>query len=160
MADRVAVMEGGKLLQIGAPNEVYNNPATGFVATFLGETSAFRGTVASLDGALAHVKLDAGFGVAVCCTEGLEVGHALEVSIRPERVLISRTRPAQDENVLPGTIDFVSYLGSHVVYMIRVDGSSVPLRASEPVPFGRPNFEPGERVFCSWQAEQCVYVRS
>ena len=47
MADRLIVMEGGRMLQIGSPKELYNSPGTAFVATFLGETSSFRGTVES-----------------------------------------------------------------------------------------------------------------
>lgn len=160
MADRIAVMEGGNLLQVGAPREVYNSPASGFVATFLGETTSLRGIVARIDGPLATVRLEAGREVLVRHAGDIAEGQPLLVSIRPERVRVSRERPPEGANALPGAIEFVSYLGSHVVYVIRIEGGAAPLKASEPVPFGAPSFEPGEQVFASWSPEQSVYIRN
>ena len=112
MADRIAVMDQGKLLQVGAPSEVYNEPDSYFVATFLGETSSFRGTVGTVSDGVAHVAMDDGFGAAVFGADDITVGEQVTISIRPERVGVTADRPSQDENVFAGIVDFVSYLGS------------------------------------------------
>jgi spermidine/putrescine ABC transporter ATP-binding subunit len=158
MADRIAVMDQGHLLQIGSPAEVYNEPRTSFVATFLGETSSFRGTVESLQHDVAMVALDEHLVATVCHNGDVSVGDELTVSIRPERVRVSLERPGRDTNVFSGVIDFVSYLGAQVLYMIRLNGRRT-IKASQPIPSGRATFQVGERVFVSWNSEMGVYIK-
>ena len=159
MADRLIVMEGGRMLQIGSPKELYNSPGTAFVATFLGETSSFRGTVESDVEGVAHVVMEDGFRATFRNREDVSVGHRVMVSIRPEAVTISTEPPGAKENVVAGVVDFASYLGSHVVYMIRIDGAHALIRASEPIPSGEARFAQDDRVFASWDIDHVVYVR-
>jgi ABC-type Fe3+/spermidine/putrescine transport system ATPase subunit len=159
MADRIAVMDQGDLLQVGAPADVYNEPRTTFVATFLGETSSFQGTVDSIAGDLAHILMDDGFRTAIRHGTALTEGQKLIASIRPERVRISAEKPAQEENVFSGVVDFVSYLGAYVVYMIRIDDGQALIRASEPIPSGRASFAEGDHVFASWDVDHVVYIQ-
>ena len=159
MADRIAVMDQGNLLQIGTPREVYNRPKTAFVATFLGETSSFTGRVDSVADHVAHVVMEEGFRSAVRHDGDVAKGDRLTISIRPERVKLSRERPAQTENVFAGTVDFVEYLGAYAVYLIRLDGGKAMIEASEPIPSGQTSFEAGDHVFASWDVEHVVYVQ-
>ncbi len=159
MADRIAVMDDGALLQVGAPSDVYNEPRTTFVATFLGETSSFQGTVDSITGDLAQILMDDGFRTAIRHGTELAEGQRLIASIRPERVQISAEKPAQEENVFSGVVDFVSYLGAYVVYMIRIDDGQALIRASEPIPSGRASFAEGDHVFASWDVDHVVYIQ-
>ena len=159
MADRLIVMEGGRMLQIGSPKALYNRPGTAFVATFLGETSSFRGVVESDREGVAHVAMDDGFQATFRHREDVSVGDRVMVSIRPEAVTVTPERPDGGENVVAGNVDFVSYLGSHVVYMIRIDGGPALIRASEPIPSGEARFASGDRVFASWDIDHVVYVR-
>ena len=159
MADRLVVMEGGRMLQIGSPKELYNSPSTGFVATFLGETSSFRGAVESDVDGVAHVVMDDGFRATFRHREDVSVGDRVMVSIRPEAVTITTEPPDGKENVVTGVVDFASYLGSHVVYMIRIDDANALVRASEPIPSGEARFGQGDRVFASWDIDHVVYVR-
>jgi len=159
MADRLIVMEGGRMLQIGSPKALYNRPGTAFVATFLGETSSFRGVVESDREGGAHVAMDDGFQATFRHREDVSVGDRVMVSIRPEAVTVTPERPDGGENVVAGNVDFVSYLGSHVVYMIRIDGGHALIRASEPIPSGEARFASGDRVFASWDIDHVVYVR-
>lgn len=159
MADRLVVMEGGRMLQIGSPKELYNSPSTTFVATFLGETSSFRGAVESDVDGIAHVVMDDGFRATFRHREDVSVGDRVMVSIRPEAVTITTEPPEGKENVVSGVVDFASYLGSHVVYMIRIDNGSALVRASEPIPSGEARFAQGDRVFASWDIDHVVYVR-
>lgn len=159
MADRLIVMEGGRMLQIGSPKELYNSPSTAFVATFLGETSSFRGAVESDREGVAHVVMDDGFRTTFRHREDVSVGDRVMVSIRPEAVTITTESPHEKENIVAGVVDFASYLGSHVVYMIRIDGGHALIRASEPIPSGEARFAQGDRVFASWDIDHVVYVR-
>ena len=159
MADRLVVMEGGRMLQIGSPKELYNSPSTTFVATFLGETSSFRGAVESDVDGIAHVVMDDGFRATFRHREDVSVGDRVMVSIRPEAVTITTEPPEGKENVVSGVVDFASYLGSHVVYMIRIDDGNSLVRASEPIPSGEARFGQGDRVFASWDIDHVVYVR-
>ena len=159
MADRLIVMEGGRMLQIGSPKELYNSPGTAFVATFLGETSSFRGTVESDMEGVAHVVMEDGFRATFRLREDVAVGDRVMVSIRPEAVTITTEPPDAKENVVAGVVDFASYLGSHVVYMIRIDGGHALIRASEPIPSGEARFAQDDRVFASWDIDHVVYVR-
>ena len=159
MADRLIVMEGGRMLQIGSPKALYNSPGTAFVATFLGETSSFRGVVESDREGVAHVVMDDGFQATFRHREDVSVGDRVMVSIRPEAVTATPERPDGGENVVAGNVDFVSYLGSRVVYMIRIDGGHALIRASESIPSGEARFASGDRVFASWDIDHVVYVR-
>ena len=159
MADRLVVMEGGRMLQIGSPKALYNSPGTSFVATFLGETSSFRGAVESDTDGVAHVVMDDGFRATFRHREDVSVGDRVMVSIRPEAVIITTEPPDGKENVVTGVVDFASYLGSHVVYMIRIDDANALVRASEPIPSGEARFAQGDRVFASWEIDHVVYVR-
>lgn len=158
MADRIVVMHHGEMLQIGSPSEVYNFPKTSFVSKFLGETSQFTGTVDVLEGDVAHLSMDEGFRTAVRNRGDLAAGAKVSISVRPERICVARERPQQQENVFSGVVDFVSYYGSHVVYIIRIEGSQALVRASEPIPSGRATFAEGEHVVASWQMNHIVYV--
>ncbi|MEM7224350.1 MAG: ABC transporter ATP-binding protein [Pseudomonadota bacterium] len=159
MADRIAVMEGGNLLQVGTPSEVYNCPQDAFVATFLGETTSFRGDVESVTGDIASVAVEGGLHVITRHNHDVSTGDRLTISIRPERVQISETPPEQVDNVLPGTVDFVEYLGAHALYLIRVDNCDIMLQASEPIPSGKATFSKGSRLFASWNLDHVVYIR-
>ena len=159
MADRIAVMNGGDLLQIGTPSEVYNCPKDSFVATFLGETSSFAGLVDTVTGDVAHIAVEGGFRSALRHSGDLSKGDWLTMSIRPERVQVSQERPVQTENVFPGTVDFVEYLGSHAIYLIRLEDGKTMLEASEPIPSGRASFAKGVHVYASWDMDHVVYIR-
>ena len=159
MADRIAVMDQGDLLQIGAPREVYNRPATSFVATFLGETSSFTGEVDSVTGDIAHIVMEEGFRSAVQHAADVKKGDRMTISIRPERVRLSRERPAQTENIFAGTVDFVEYLGAYAVYLVRLESGKAIIEASEPIPSGQTSFEVGDQVYASWDVDHVVYIR-
>ena len=159
MADRIAVMDQGNLLQVGAPREVYNQPKTSFVATFLGETSSFTGFGDGVTDDIAHIVMEEGFRSAVRHANDIAKGDRLTISIRPERVQLSKERPAQMENIFAGTVDFVEYLGAYAVYLIRLESGKAMIEASEPIPSGQNSFEVGDHVFASWDVDHVVYIR-
>ena len=160
MADRIIVLDQGNLLQVGSPKQVYNSPKTAFVATFLGETSSFRGQVHSISSELAYIIIEGGLRASLLhYGDDLAVGDTLMASIRPERVRLSRQPPQQQDNAFAGIVDFVSYAGAYVVYIVRSLDRSIVIRASEPIPSGYPSFGEGDKVFAFWEPGHAVYVR-
>lgn len=160
MADRIAVMHEGNILQIGTPRELYNCPADSFVATFLGETSSFSGLVESIDGDKAYVTMQEGFTSAVHHNGDLSTGDRVTISIRPERVSLTCERLGRTENIFEGVVDFVEYQGAFAIYQIEFSNGRARIEAIEPIPSGKNSFDVGERIFASWETDNVVYVRN
>ena len=158
MADRIVVMHDGNILQVGSPKDVYNGPSSPFVAGFLGETSSFNGKVRTCSDGTREVVVDEDMIVKPSATHSLSEGDNAFVSIRPERIQLSKDKQVQEVNCISGVIDFVSYLGSHVVYFINILDGGALLKASEAIPVGKASFEAGDRVQAYWQAENVVCI--
>jgi putrescine transport system ATP-binding protein len=129
MASRIAVMSEGRFLQVGAPGDIYETPATRFVADFIGNVNLMDGvlTVDQPD----HVIIDCadcrhyvGHGIT-----GVE-GMAVTVALRPEKIHLSRHKPADEFNTVPGTIKEMSYFGSFTVYHVQL-ASGAMLKISQ-----------------------------
>ena len=115
ISDRVAVIHRGRVAQVGSPVEMYERPASPFVASFLGESNLLRGSVTAINGA--HVT--------VCTTGGMELdaldggrfrpGDPLVVGLRPERILLEEGVPCRT-----GRIEQMIYLGANLRLQLRV----------------------------------------
>jgi spermidine/putrescine transport system ATP-binding protein len=124
LSDRIAVMNRGRLEQIGPPGEIYEAPRTSFVAAFIGDTNFFEGQVTRLlDGDFVSLRVD-GFPSEVECYNDnkLKVGDLVFLSVRPEKFRISREKPeaAPHCNAVPGRVEDVIYVGSQTRYWVRV----------------------------------------
>ncbi|HLF61004.1 MAG TPA: ABC transporter ATP-binding protein [Acidimicrobiia bacterium] len=115
LSDRIVVMSRGRMEQVGVPFEIYNNPTTGFVASFVGQLNRLPATVIDRD----EGRLRVGSG-EVRTTSGIESEPGTEVSLmmRPEEL----TLDAEADNVLQGTVEAVTFLGSIVRVQVAVDG--------------------------------------
>jgi putrescine transport system ATP-binding protein len=124
MASRIAVMSEGRFLQVGAPGDIYETPATRFVADFIGNVNLMDGTL-SVDEP-DHVVID-------CADCQHYVGHgitgtlgmAVTVALRPEKIGLSRDRPEDAFNAAQGTIKEMSYFGSFTVYHVQLASGAV-----------------------------------
>lgn len=122
MSDRVAVMNGGRVVQVGTPSEIYTRPRTEFVAAFLGETSLLTGNVVRLSASKAWIRTDAGLQVAVEQTEAsMWAGDKVVLMIRPDALRIEPSRGQLSEGAVEGTVYLTSFLSSLVRYHITLD---------------------------------------
>jgi len=129
ISDRVAVLQEGRVVQIGTAEELFERPRTRFVAEFIGKTNLIDG-VAVGPGTVAHGRLRLRVASA-----DLTPGAPVAVSIRPHQIeLGSGAAPASDANVLPGTVVRASYLGDGVDYQVQIKESDVVLRVAGPAP--------------------------
>jgi ABC-type Fe3+/spermidine/putrescine transport system ATPase subunit len=129
LSDRIAVMSRGRLEQLGAPREIYERPATRFVADFIGASTVLRGR--ALDGE--RVAVTGGPPLRVAGgLPGRAAGAEVELVIRPERV---RLVPAPGDNVLPARVEDLVYQGAQTEMTARLDdGQLVRIFVGEPAP--------------------------
>jgi putrescine transport system ATP-binding protein len=130
MANRIAVMSEGKILQVGTPTEVYETPATRFVADFIGNVNLMDGTVVVDE--RDYVEIDCGFcrhrvGHGITGTLGMKVS----VALRPEKVRLRKTKPDGDLNQVRGTVHDRAYFGSFTLYVLVLpDGQRLKVTES------------------------------
>ncbi|HVO18121.1 MAG TPA: ABC transporter ATP-binding protein [Anaeromyxobacter sp.] len=129
MADRIAVMSEGKILQVGTPTEVYETPATRFVADFIGNVNLMDGTLVVDE--RDFVEIDCGY-----CRH--RVGHGItgslgmtvSVALRPEKIRLNRAKPEGELNQVRGKVRDKAYFGSFTVYDLELPGGQL-LKVSE-----------------------------
>ena len=121
IADKIAVMNGGVIEQIGSATAIYERPATRFVAEFIGRANFLAGSVAQQSkGAEARIELAAGLSLTLS-DASLPAGvREVDVMVRPENVALSADA---HPNSLPGEIDVISYQGSTAHVLLRLSNS-------------------------------------
>lgn len=122
ISDTIAVMNKGRIEQIGKPAEIYETPRTSFVAAFIGDTNFLEGRVTESLGARFSRAEIRGLGpVMIDNDKPVRPGDRIHLSLRPEKLVVSREKPATGEwdNTVPGTVEDVIYFGSNTRYWIR-----------------------------------------
>ncbi|WP_312411636.1 ABC transporter ATP-binding protein, partial [Shinella sp.] len=153
MSDRVAVFNKGKIEQIGTPRQVYDEPATRFVAEFIGETNLVEGVVEAIEGREATVRLPNGAQIVSAVSDGVAAGQGVYLSIRPERIDLAEARGAA-RNVLETEVTDSVYQGDHL--RVQLQNEAYPLIAK----LGRRSreFAPGTKVFAAFSAGDCRVI--
>lgn len=153
MSDRIAIMHDGILDQLGTPTEIYESPATKFVATFIGETNIFDGMVSLVNEDDVQVTIENGFisGKA----EGFSFGEYITVSVRPEKMKYSDTHVHGFSIV--GTVKDYVYVGSVIKCIVALpNGNELKLErlAGQSLP------EIGSYIYPYWEKEDAVLIHS
>ena len=156
MSDRIGVMDFGKLLQVGTPEEIYEHPVSRFVAEFIGETNFIDGTVTD-DG-----RIRIGEGELVYARCNASAGTDVTLTLRPEKVQI-HTRNAPDipleRNQIPAKIVRQLYFGESIYYEIEIPGGEVIDARLENIPSLR-RWKTGEEVTVSFHREAAEALTS
>ncbi len=121
MATRIAIMDSGRILQIGTPDEIYEQPANRFTAEFIGSVNLFEGSIEEDEKDYATIRSPA-------LVDPIRIGHGLtgfegqEVafSLRPEKVTVTKDEPEGAWNKARGRIEDIAYFGSHSVYHVQL----------------------------------------
>ncbi len=163
LATRIAVMDRGKVVQVGTPGEIYEFPNSRFVADFVGTTNLFEGTVAAVEPGL----------ITVCCAETgcnllvddvgrFEPGQRVWVALRPEKIRLSKSgTPGPRTNQLRGSVWELGYLGNRSTYQIRTSsGKIVTVFAQNERRSSQVAIDWSDEVFISWEAEAAVILQS
>jgi putrescine transport system ATP-binding protein len=131
MADRIAVMDRGRIVQVATPGEIYEQPKTRFIAEFVGDVNILDGEVLGQEDGLWRVATASAAAPLVIDDpdEVLHAGQAVAIAVRPEKMLIHRERPAAAANVLEGEVWDIGYLGDWTVYRVKLE-TGVVVRVS------------------------------
>jgi spermidine/putrescine transport system ATP-binding protein len=158
MSDRLVVMNAGRVEQLGAPREVYERPRTRFVAGFIGTSNLMTGTVRSLDGTTA--VLDSPPGEMLVVSDAVEAGAAvgapLDLTVRPEKIIITAQDPTPGWCALRGRVNEVVYLGTSTQYAVTTsDGTELSVFAQN-ASDSSDIAERGDDVWLSWRPEHSL----
>lgn len=162
MADRIAVMTGGQIVQLGTPYDVYAFPNSRFVASFIGSTNLFTGEIVVDESDRVEIHSEE-LPVNLLVDHGVSepLGMEVHVSIRPEEIQVSRVLPTQEKNWARGEVTHVAWMGSYVRYQIRLD-SGMLMEANVPsmmlTQADAPEVE--DEVYVSWSADSATVLAS
>ncbi|MGD9582863.1 MAG: ABC transporter ATP-binding protein [Lysobacterales bacterium] len=162
MAHRIAVMESGRLRQIGKPDEIYEQPNCRYTAEFIGSVNLFEGKIADDQKDFVDISTPAfphpiHVAHGVSGFEGMDVAFAL----RPEKIHISKQEPAEPYNKAHGVIEDIAYFGSHSVFHVRLDrGSKLLCNFVNQKRWDSENFTWGDAVWVSWGDLEGVVLTS
>jgi putrescine transport system ATP-binding protein len=159
MASRIAIMSKGRVLQVGSPEEVYEHPANRFVADFIGNVNLFEG----------KLSVDEPDRCAVTTAIGeVRVGHGVSgalnmpvaIAVRPEKIEISKQRPARDHNLFSGKVKEIAYFGAHNTYIVvATDGSRVKITEANTARHDLSDITWDDEVCFWWQDNAAVVLR-
>ena len=158
MANRVAIMSEGRFLQVGAPGDIYETPATRFVADFIGNVNLMDGTldVDEQDHCIIGcVDCRHYVGHGITGTEGM----AVTVALRPEKLELSREKPDSEFNCVRGEIKELSYFGSFTVFHLQLaSGAKLKVSQANTRRHNDDAFTWGDVVWASWSESAHVVL--
>ena len=155
MSDRIAIMEGGKITQIGDPLEIYNRPNTRFVSNFIGDSNIFEGLAKAVGAGVVEVASKDGLAIAAE-SDTVTDGQQVTVAVRPEKVhFISPGGTA--ENELTGKVESVNFLGNSILYRLTLKSGRLIL-ALMPNSGAIQIHQPGESVRVGWSRSDGVIL--
>jgi putrescine transport system ATP-binding protein len=160
VADRIAVMDRGRLVQVATPQEIYERPNSRWVADFIGEVNLIEGRVIDV-GASGTVVVSAAAGrLRALSPADAKPGDVVWVALRPEKVRIAQEAPGRvEENCVAGEVTDIGYLGDLSIYKVRLDGGTIMKTAVANVTrlVERP-IAWDERVWLTWAPEAAMVL--
>ncbi|MFD6953128.1 spermidine/putrescine ABC transporter ATP-binding protein [Nocardiopsis sp. TSRI0078] len=161
MSDRIAVMNNGVVEQLGAPAEIYERPATRFVADFIGTSNLVRGVVRTNAGGLWKVEVADGATALVAELPGsVTTGAHIHLTVRPEKVRIGTEQPEGEASRVPGTVTETVYMGAATHYQVDIGGGEEVTVYQQNASGSTLVAERGERVWLSWPPEHSYALPS
>src|SRR5438128_1677586 len=159
VADRIAVMDAGRLIQVATPPEIYEQPNSRWVADFVGEINLIEGRVVDVGASDTVIASAAAGRLRALSPTDAKPGDVVWVALRPEKVRIAHAPPTEGENCVVGQVGNIGYLGDLSVYKVRLDNGIVMKAAVANVtrlverPIGW-----DDRVWLSWAPEAAMVL--
>ncbi|MDZ8135225.1 MAG: ABC transporter ATP-binding protein [Nostoc sp. DedQUE04] len=158
LSDRIAVMNQGKIEQIGTPSQIYERPCTSFVADFIGDTNLFSGEIVAVDSSNIKISTKMGLSIVISRAEDTptELSQAVVVSVRPEKIQLSLYPPNLPVNCFEGRLVNVMYLGTHVNYVMELT-NGIRINVLQPNTLG--TLPDRDTLIYAWWAEtDCLAI--
>ena len=164
LSDRIAVMNDGKILQVGTPSEIYDSPQSRFVADFIGTSNFLEGTLISQNEIMQNeimLTSEPPLKIVGIPSNDLSIDTPVTVAIRPERIDLRMTPTSDVANCLRGVIQDESYLGTTLQYTIETDYPT-PLIVHQQNTGTRNihRFQRGDTVYLQWTPENAIVLKS
>ena len=162
LSTRIGVMNAGKIVQTGTPQEIYEFPSNRFVADFIGSVNMFEGIVTEDEPEYVRIQSEeAGsslyIGHGISCVPGAQVA----VAIRPEKMVITHEPPESEENRLTGTIREIAYMGDLSIYLVELDtGKTVKVTMPNLVRSAEQPLTWDDQVYLTWHDTAAVVLQS
>jgi putrescine transport system ATP-binding protein len=163
LASRIAVMDHGKVLQVGTPSVIYEFPASRFVADFIGTTNLFESTVTSCTDGLIHLSCaETGCDLTVGDGGACSPGQRVWLALRPEKIRLRKEPPTTERtNCLRGTVGELGYLGNRSTYQIKTTrGKIVTVFWQNGRRTVHAAIDWGDEVYVSWGPAAAVLLNS
>ena len=163
LATRIAVMDRGKVMQIGTPSEIYEFPQSRFIADFIGTTNLFEGTVAAIESGRIRVGCpEVGGDLLVDDLGRVTTGQRVWVALRPEKIRLSKLPPPADRvNQLQGVVWERGYLGNRSTYRIKMaSGKVLTVLAQNDQHTSQWSIDWSDEVYLSWNANAAIVLQS
>lgn len=152
MATRIALMDAGRIRQVGRPDEIYEQPTSRFAAEFIGSLNLIEGAVEQDHPDFVTIRspslpdpIHIGHGIS-----GFE-GQRVAFAVRPEKLAIAKEEPAQASNKARGVIEDIAYYGSHSVYHVRLpSGLKLMANFANRKRWASESFTWNDEVWVSW----------
>jgi len=162
MASRIGVMEGGRVIQVGTPNEIYEKPASRFIADFIGSINLFEGKVLSAEAGTHVESTMTGATLHAADSANAPVGAEITLGVRPEKITLHATDPGAVDgtvNHLTGSMTDLSYFGDMSICHVRLDtGQSVKVYVANTDRVASGALLPGQMVHLTWPAASSVVL--
>ena len=157
MSDRIAVMNDGRIEQCGLPTELYDEPATRFVADFIGESNFIEGTIERIDGPAAWVGASGLGELRAPARPGIASGAAVALTVRPEKIVAVENGVAPESNAVEGVVEDVVFVGEMRRYVVALPGGQrLVLKAQNRS--GIQNYQRGDAIRVCWNVDDCRLV--
>lgn len=162
MSTRMAIMDEGKIRQIGVPHDIYEFPNSKYVAEFVGSINLFEGIVVEQE--LDHVLIESPEIDCFCYaahTGALPTGSSVTLAIRPEKIMVSTLKPAYPRNWTKGVVKEIAYLGDISIYYVQLSSGKIVM-ATLPnlLRLSDRNFEWEDTVYLFWRSENSLVLTS
>jgi iron(III) transport system ATP-binding protein len=151
LSDRIAVINLGKILQIGSPRDLYERPHNPFVADFIGINNLIPGNVQEINTTEKWVRVETNAGPLLCTSdEQYKFGDRCMISVRPETASVSQSEDIQKEfNYISGTVSFAYYMGNTIRYDVEIN-KEILFKVDVQNPWEHRLFAMGEKVNVSF----------
>jgi putrescine transport system ATP-binding protein len=160
LSTRIGLMNHGEIVQVGTPSEIYEYPNSRFVSEFIGSVTMFEGKLIEDEPSYVRIETD-DLEVPIYVDHGVSSapGATVWAAIRPEKIQISREKPADSDNWGSGVVRDIAYMGDVSIYLIRL-GSGKIVRVTQPNVYrhAEDRVTWDERVYVHWHATSPVVV--
>jgi putrescine transport system ATP-binding protein len=161
MASRIAVMRQGRVLQVGTPREIYEQPNCRFVADFIGNVNLFDGQLQHITPGRFEISSPEGVLAVTHSVSGTTdpIGTAVSVAVRPEKIHMAKVRPDVRDNIFTGKVREIAYFGSYSTFIVDMpSGKSVKITEGNTARQDQSPVTWGDAVFFWWDAAAPVLL--